>query len=208
MTYRKLKPATPELLALFRAELIKAGVRYEVADRLRSSFAICRDDAIAVYQEIIAEMKANSEALKNTGESERIAAAKAYVERCSIGRIRLARMFAIPARVARDICGQSKPTRARKCKPKVVTESDMDAAMAYLQRSKAFATPESIADRFGVSVAWARSAIEQVSEPKNGRPKRKFRTVRRFRDLSGTDATADRVRYPSGIGFGVVEVVR
>jgi hypothetical protein len=34
------------------------------------------------------------------------------------------------------------------------------------------------------------------------------RTVRKFMNLSGTDATADRVRYPSGIGFGVVEVVR
>lgn len=34
------------------------------------------------------------------------------------------------------------------------------------------------------------------------------RIVRRFRDLSGTDATSDRVRYPSGVGFGVVEVVR
>lgn len=201
MAARKIarhKPATPELRAIFKAELIKLGGQYQTSRRLAPQYAMRRCEAIEVYNEVESERRQKKQQV-----DQRIIDAAKYANQYTIGRYRLAEMFEIPISAAKEICSEVQAKREKSQEGRIARQ---DQAIDYIKRTATFATVESVATRFDVSTKWTRAAFDQVLG-KNKKPAGRVRTVRRFIDLSGTDATSDRRRYPSGVGFGV-EVVR
>jgi AraC-like DNA-binding protein len=198
----KINPASPELREIFKQHLLDTGAKFNKTDSVRISFGISRAEATEIYQEVKDERKR-----RKAEHDERIAAATAYAARHTIGRFRLAERFEISGNAAKAICAAEYARREdTRSKLRANKKADEAIAFEYVKKVATFASVESIADRFGMTIEWTAAAFDQVLGRRS--KDKPTRTVRRFVDLSGTDATADRVRYPSGIGFGVVEVVR
>jgi hypothetical protein len=198
----KSKPAPPELRAIFKDALIAAGGRFQTARRINIQYGISQVEAIEIFKEISERTKAaeREERVKRCNQ------AKAYAAKHMVGWRKLHEMFGVTAHQARNI---AKAATAGRNKRNEFSRINQDAARAYLVTNHRTSTVSAIAKRFKISTNTARVLINEATEAARPKPPiRRFSTVRRFVDLSGTDATTDRVRYPSGIGFGVVEVVR
>jgi hypothetical protein len=201
----KIPPAKPGVRKLFRETLIKEGLTYRRASILRMEFGISIAEALEIYYETFNALKAESDAIKKVDLAKSIALATEYRKRHKVGKLRLSKLFGITAYHANKIIKAEEPVEAKVVTPKQASEKQREAAMAYVKRCGTFATLESIATRFSVSLEWTKAAFEQVMGGPKKQPRRK---VRIFCDISHSDLTTDRVRYPSGIGFAVLEVVR
>lgn len=135
--------------------------------------------------------------------------AREYAANNEVTGYRLRKMFGLTQETARRIANEANANSPKRAE---VVNENRKKALTYAYSLNGKITPRELSDMFGFGQAKARGIIvdvladirrmEAVTKPKP------TRIVRRFRDLSGTDATADERRYPSGIGFGVVEVVR
>jgi hypothetical protein len=181
-----------------------------------ASYAISRDEAIEIYREVEEERKTRRGDL-----TQRLSDAKAYARTHIVGGERLADTFDIPLADARQMCSDAQYFRRHKRErgtpdPKSAkVEVNSDAVAVYTKRNSTFAAVESVLAKLNSTPAVTQnnfsSVIPDKAVPRSipvpvlVEPKR---MRRRFCDISGTDATADQRRYPSGIGFAVVESVR
>ena len=218
MMATKIPPAKPEVLSLFRAELIKQGIKYETADSLRLSFGISRDEARAVYRELAAEhhpkvpKKPAVKKLSPTWEGRsRAAEARAYAAQHDVTGYRLRQMFGITPETARRIAKEfndGSPTRLE------ASRKNQELARTHCYAISGKVSSRELSRTFGIGENRARDIVAEVradlkqreaAAKIDTRPRRK---VRVFCEISHSDMTDDRRRYPSGIGFAVLEVVR
>jgi hypothetical protein len=135
--------------------------------------------------------------------------ARRYAATHDVTGYKLRKMFDLSMETARRIASEANngsPTRLQSL------QENHQKALTHAYAIGGRISARELADMFGIGQYKARDIVLEVladmrMQSSQPAPKQ-TRIVRRFRDLSGTDATADRVRYPSGIGFGVVEVVR
>lgn len=215
----KYPPATPELRAVFKAEVIKQKCDNHAARKLAGMFLISRNEAIEIYREVVVEnpkkkgspgrpVLVKPPKLVNIGRS-RAAEARQYAATHDVTGYRLRKMFGITMDTARRIAKEfnnGSPTRLE------LSKKNQEAAITHAYAVSGKISGTALSAMFGLSNAKAQDIMRSVRADIRFRalkPEPKpTRIVRRFRDLSGTNATADERRYPSGIGFGVVEVVR
>jgi len=134
--------------------------------------------------------------------------ARAAANRHGYGRCKLIELFGVSASQAQLIASEAKSFRAKR---QAIIKAKKDAAKVYVMEHFADANANKVAKRFGIDVRHARDIIEGVRkalEPKIDCVQKPKRIVRRFAEISHSDMTDDRRRYPSGIGFAVLEVVR
>lgn len=170
------------------------------ATELSAQFGISDSKAKEICKIIAGRLAASTDERKRA-----INQARAFANRNVVGHAKLTEMFGLSVWQAKNVatCAASKRKKRND-----LSRINQDAARAFLMDRWKDATTAGVARQFGLGIKTAQKIVAEVRAimvPKPEEPKR--RTVRRFIDLSGTDATSDRRRYPSGVGFGV-ELVR
>jgi hypothetical protein len=183
-------------------EAMRAGEKSAI--RMAQNFGITEGQAVNIINR--AAGRSSEMAMKKLSA---VAEARQYAATHDVTGYRLRKMFDLSLETARRIAKEANdgnPTRLE------VLQENHKKALTHAYSVGGRISPRELAEMFGFGQQKAREILVDVAVDIKRRDEaarqKPTRIVRRFRDISGTDMTSDRVRFPSGIGFAVLEVVR